>query len=281
LEENMSPDGAGSDRNGSDHPAELPWYVAGTLEPEKIRLVELHLNHCPACREEARALASMQATLRTDVGQDHVTGAELVAYATGVLSGRGAVHRVRRHLGDCPPCRERLNRLRQDSDARPAPVVESATPVPAATDRRWRKVGLAAAIVLAVVLIGVVAVKIPGWRPQVAPAIDPERDANVVFMPPTRGDAARRVLRGPGPWSIRLVLPSTAPAGPYRLTIGREGVAPRFEDTVLSGNEGAFPVDIPPLEGSGEYLLRLVPLADVDAGPYDYPFEVGPDERAP
>ena len=84
----MSPDGAGSDRNGSDHPAELPWYVAGTLEPEKIRLVELHLNHCPACREEARALASMQATLRTDVGQDHVTGAELVAQAVACLEYR-------------------------------------------------------------------------------------------------------------------------------------------------------------------------------------------------
>ena len=45
------------------HPEFLPWYAAGTLEPERVAEVERHLEGCAECREELEQLRSMSETL--------------------------------------------------------------------------------------------------------------------------------------------------------------------------------------------------------------------------
>jgi hypothetical protein len=41
----------------------LPWWANGTLDPDRVRRVEAHLERCPACRRDAMLLTELEAAL--------------------------------------------------------------------------------------------------------------------------------------------------------------------------------------------------------------------------
>lgn len=197
----------------------LPWYVAGTLEPDEHRRVEDHLRGCPACRDEVELLGSMKETL------------------------------ARHGLEEAPEAAGFAGTIRKRD---PWKVAFAGT--------------MAATLLLGVALV--------------APLIFPERGGPgvreirpVTFLPTHRGETSERLLVGEGPWALIVVLPSTAPPGPYALRIER-GDLTLVDESVTSDRDGRVALLVRGLAGPDDYRLVLVARDTVDPAEWVYPFTV-------
>lgn len=97
----------------ADHPRLLPWYVSGALEKDEAHAVEVHLESCAECREEALALASMKETMLRHGRGDHVPEEDLIGYEDGAVEEPYRRREIEEHLGSCASCRQDLEALAQ------------------------------------------------------------------------------------------------------------------------------------------------------------------------
>ena len=109
-------------RSASDPVAELiPWYVNGTLEEEKRKLVEEHLAECASCRarlDDARSFSRGMRSAPASELREHVDARLLTDYVErrGTLEP-DTVRWVETRLAACETCREAHARLVEVSHA--------------------------------------------------------------------------------------------------------------------------------------------------------------------
>lgn len=271
----------------------LPFHVAGTLEGAEKEEVAQHIVSCPVCQEQVRALASMRETLERHGRDDHVPVTDLVDYEA-IDPSRTAVERaaIEDHLTRCSACREDLAALRGASSRSAELETAGRSPGPAVARTaigsrpHARRVVTAATLVLAVVIIGAAILARSFLRRSgaEAPWEGGLRQVDVVaFMPERRGDSEERVLKGSGPWVIRIVLPFDAADGPYRVTIVRadEVPLPGRETTIAAETAGQITFLLPPLSAPASYRVIVRPTSDPTGEEiYAYPFLVVAGEEA-
>jgi hypothetical protein len=133
----------------------LPWYVAGSLDPEETAAFETHIRHCRPCDRDVAQMRRMRDIIERHGAaffEPHPGVESIVAEAFDDLPSAGAGS-VRAHLEFCPTCalESRLAR---------ASCPGTGAPVPAAPPRsvRWNLLlpWLAAAAVL-------LAIGVPVW----------------------------------------------------------------------------------------------------------------------
>ena len=84
----------------------LPWYMAGTLEPDEADEFRRHLTSCEACRTEMDLIAKLRDELDRHgeaLLEDHPPAERLVALVRCELSDEDAT-RTRRHVALCAAC---------------------------------------------------------------------------------------------------------------------------------------------------------------------------------
>lgn len=84
----------------------LPWYVAGTLDPEEMETMRRHLAACQTCRAEMELLGPAAEELARHGGAllaDHPSAERLVAAVRGELDDT-ATGEIRTHLALCAAC---------------------------------------------------------------------------------------------------------------------------------------------------------------------------------
>ena len=235
----------------------LPWYVAGTLEPEATGRFRAHLDGCPACRAEMVFLQQVKGELERYGAaflEDHPTSEELVAAVRGTLADeRAAV--VRAHLEHCVTCAEEAAWVSGE-------VVFRAASAPAAAPRPVRlapwAAGIAAALFLAALALFLLS--------------DRGRDATAIVrvhhLPSTELGVESRtvVLLEPGQPEVRLLLDVDLPEAAFPIAVRIEDATgrPVFEARGVEAGallEGLYlPIDCsrrdcPP----GAYTLRVTP----------------------
>ncbi len=90
----------------------LPWYLNGTLEPEKASFIEAHLEACRACRQEHRDTALAAAAYAA-----HPSAIALVDHAFHRLAFGKERDQVERHLRFCPACAEEVALIAESRDS--------------------------------------------------------------------------------------------------------------------------------------------------------------------
>ncbi len=255
------------------HPGELLWYVSGSLEGTAAASIEAHLDLCGDCRHEAASLASMMTSLQRQSRTDHVSPEELVDHEAGAPATPSRRILVAGHLEDCPACREDLETL-----ARARRREEALEPAGAPRDLRRAWTARAAA---AFVLLLAAATR-PAPRPG-APGEEIHGPPLVVFAAPHRGDRATPLLRGAGPWQVRVVLPYDAPEGAYRVRVTHEDGADPGDAgrTALADGDGGLTTVVDPLPAKGRYRMVLRSEASPGEPAALYHFDVEPDPGAP
>ncbi len=251
----------------AEHPALLPWYVEGNLDPESKREVESHLGQCAECRSEVEALASMRVSLRvahSGPGRP-IPLEDLLAYEN---EGRPLTPTERqgleKHLAACPECSEDLAALRESRKgdvARRGPETPPWTRPARAPGKRAAWMAAAALLVLAAGLSAV-------WLTW------PTRRADITLLPAQRGSEEAPVLLGGGPWTITVILPFGATPGTYSVLVETEArvAIVGAGSSVASGSEGSLSVPLASLPGPGLYRLVVRSESGAAAGPLEYPF---------
>lgn len=257
------------------HPHLLAWYVAGALKPAEAGEVREHLDRCDECRRAADGLAAMVDALSRDADRAHVAAEDLVRYeAASQEDDPGLARRVEAHLLRCASCRLELALLRRLPSADgPLPLAEPSALRPSVSGgsittwlrRRWRLAASLAAGLLIVVLVA----ELRDLQPP---------PAEVVFTPPRRADAAPPQLTMPGPWSLKVMLPFSAPREAYRARVETQqgSVVNAVAEPVPATPDGALSIALPPIDRPGSYMLILAPLSSqtpADAA-LIYPFVV-------
>ena len=237
----------------SGHPAQLPWYVAGRLPDDEMRSVREHVEACEECSETAAHLAAMERSLSA-TARPHVDAELLVRYENGEAIEGDERIRIEAHLTRCDVCRDDLDILKSvRRELRPArrPIL--------------RRAALAAA---AVVLLAVAWPLASWWWGGPAPGEPP-------WLPSSRSGAPHPSLAGPGPWSLTIHLPMTAPEGNYRARIENlDGRTIRMLPGPWHADSGRLRLTLESLGSSGSYLLVLEPQVAHPSGAFIYPFEV-------
>ena len=263
-----------TDRVEERHPHLLAWYVAGALKPAEAREVREHVDGCDECRRAADGLAAMVDALSSDADRAHVEAEDLVRYEAAGQEDDPGLGRVEAHLLRCAACREELALLRGLPSADgPLPLAEPSASRPSASGesittwlrRRWRLAASLSTGVLVVVLIAELRDRQPP-------------PAEVVFTPPRRADAAPPHLTMPGPWSLKVMLPFSAPREAYRARVETQqgSVVNAVAEPVAATPEGALSIPLPSIDRPGSYRLILAPLSSqtpADAA-LIYPFAV-------
>ena len=211
------------DDTAREHPAVLPWYVSGRLEPDERARVEAHLRDCAECRGEVEALASMRRThlaYRDDLEQlDHLDAPEAVRSAPApwvwALLGAAAASIVFVAL---PALRGAGGRGESEGDRPPGPVLVAARPVVLLPARR----DAAETPVLAGTGPWSIQVVLPLGSPEGEYLVRIARDgggaidgAETPATATTDGQVALivRALPGPGRYTLTLVPAHANPAG--------------------------------------------------------------------
>jgi anti-sigma factor RsiW len=231
--------------DGRAHPPSLLWYVSGEIAAADRAEVESHLESCEGCRIEARSLASMMKSLKSQSRVDHVSARDLVAYADGGTGSGGAA--IESHLSECGACREDLQALERAEavERRPAPIRR-------VSRRGWALASIAAAAVVAGLLLPIA--RAPAPRPEAAGV------QHVVFPAQRRGPQERVILRGPGPWTARVVLPFGSEDGRIEVSIHRDGGALIPGTTAIApAHDEILEVPLPSLPDPGRYELWMRP----------------------
>jgi hypothetical protein len=253
-------------RPGGGHPADLPAYVGGTLAIAEARSVEAHLQGCPACREEVRALASMKAALRWAARADHVRPEDLMALAADEISGERRAS-VLAHVELCPSCAEDASAVFA-SVGRPWPA---STPAPGRAVRIPARRAVLAAAAGAILLAVIAAWAL--WRPS-GPAVEPV--SLVTLSTQLRGEGPPVVLRGRGPWHVMIVLPASVRARRHALRIVDERDRSVFSGEFESDRDNRVHVLVRSIDRPGRYRMVLQPRSASDP-PCVYPFERAAD----
>lgn len=262
----------------NEHPHLLLWYVSGDLGAGERAEIDIHLTRCEGCRTEAKSLASMFRSVRSQSRIDHVDASDLVRYEEGspsLRAGRGAA--ISKHLAECDSCKEDLSRLALARRLETSGL--ALLPASPATDRRrgavhtrrWSLAAAAAALLVAVSMLMLMR--------QNGVELGPPKAEAVVFSAPRRGvETSRLSLRGSGPWAIRVVLPFDAQEGRYRVTIRAEQGSPSagFEDTASTDEDLCLSLLLPGLPGAGRYEMVLRPETSGAEAAYVYPFDLAP-----
>jgi len=284
----------------TEHPSLLLWYVATELDGPGRESIDAHLEICQDCRDEVRALSSMMKSLVAQAQIDHVPSEDLVAYEECSDSvDPGKVVAIRKHLDDCASCRDDLSALGRArwresaaekglAPVRPPLRHRIARPLARASDKATsaparrsggRATGLLAA---AAVLVALVSISLTAMR-QSSTAPGPLEVRAVVFAAPSRGAPVERLLEGPGPWAVRVILPLDAPDGAWRVSIRKSGGAEvaGLETTAISDADGCLEIMLAGLPAAGRYELQLgapgAPAGHPDeTAPLIYPFEHRP-----
>ena len=252
------------------HPHLLAWYVAGALKPAEAREVRDHLDGCGECRRAADGLAAMVDALSRDADPAHVGAEDLVRYETAGRTGDPDLgRRVEAHLLQCASCRQELALLRRlpSADASPGPTEapsrhQSRGSIAAWLRRPWHvAAGLAAAHLIVAL------------NPQLQ-----DRRHEVIFSSPRRADTAPPRLTMPGPWSLKVMLPFSAPRGAYRARVeSQEGSVVHLVMEQVSPNpDGALSIPLASIDRPGSYKLILEPSQEPADVLLEYPFVVAP-----
>lgn len=255
-----------TDPNGSPrvrpHPPLLPWYVAGTLEPEALMGIEKHLPNCRVCSDEVAALRSMRNTLRTRV-TPHPAVEELVGYESGGLDRHADRKRmVEGHLEGCADCRHDIEALQHTQDE-PTPRMRVRT-LP-----RWALP--AAAIMVAFPLI---ALGLRSMRAVPKPALVEVTPVPAAFQV-LRDSRTPSYLTGAGPWSLRVLLPALLADREYSVCVRDVQGRVVHDLGKLVSDEAVLSFVIPSGSGAGEYVLEIRPSGSLSGAAYDYPFILG------
>lgn len=237
----------------------LPFYVAGSLDPEEKGTVEAHLAACSECRNEVIALRSMRTTLRDQVRSAHPPPERLVRLTEPEAGTDATALGDRVHVDACAECGEEIQALRR-TDAR-------------SHGRPWRTrwwIAAAAGFLLALAL----AIPASSWLWDDVPVA--REPLAVTILPSTRGAPPENLLPGVGPWDLSIVLPSSASSGAYRLEIADE--RPPGPVVVAAGpirsEDGRIRYTLSPLESPGSYRLRVYDDRATGGAVYVYHFEV-------
>jgi putative zinc finger protein len=217
---------------------------------------------------------------------------ELPWYVTGRLDPREA-SRVEEHVRGCAACRVEVEALasmrrtimayRDDltlleglsEEVKAAGAAVGGAPRPGRAPWVWALAGAAAA---SMVILGLLALLKAGSGSQGPLLIEAPQ---IVLLPAQRDAAGTPVLRGSGPWSIRVVLPLGSPDGAYLVRIVRDGGAlvGGSEIRVPSVEGGQATLLLKSLPEAGRYRMALVPAAGEGGGAareISYPFDVAP-----
>lgn len=197
-------------------------------------------------------------------------------YVAGTLDEAEA-EAVESHLAQCEACRQEARELASMGDTlntqipRLPELQSSEAPAHTQASNRWKAAWLTAAaavLLLAIIVVG----RMP--RPASAPPL--EEIATVTFLPTTRGTAASSHLTGDGPWVVTVVLPSSAPAGPYRIGVIRadQRDGPLLAETVAAEVGGRITLVLRGIGEPGPYQMTVAPAGDPTLEPYIYPFEI-------
>lgn len=237
------------------HPDLLPWFAAGRLDGPEAREIEDHLSRCEECAEIAKALTSMGRSVSA-AAAEHVGVEDLVELAAGNLpDGDARRVRVDAHLAVCARCRDELASLRSARKSLALP----------ASSVKWWAVAAAAVIVLGIAL--------PMIRNR---WLTPEAGSTAVLLPQGRSPEAVPTLGGPGPWTIQVVLPYSAPAGDYRMLVEREDgeAVQRPAATFRADTDARISVEIESIDTAGVYRMLVEPVDGPPGTSYTYPFRV-------
>jgi putative zinc finger protein len=229
-----------------EHPSELPWYVTGKLDPHEASRVEEHVRGCAECRREVEALVSMRRTIlayRDDLAL--MEGLAEPGTTSGTTTGEA--------IG----------------------TATNAAPRRGWAPWAWALAGAAGA---SVVILGLLPLMRSGGMREPLLIEAPQ----VVLLPAQRDATGAPVLRGSGPWSIRVVLPLGAPDGEYLVRIASDdgALVDGSEIRVPDVEGGQATLLVRSLPGAGRYRITLVPVAagggSVAARETSYPFAVAP-----
>ena len=136
----------------------LPWLLNGTLEAAEERQVREHLATCASCRA---ALAETRFAWR--LFDEHVTTADLVAYAFDDRPPGADPALIERHVAECPRCAAELEMVRASrllGEHEEVALLPRRTAAPTETVeapgrfRAWRSGALAAGLVGVLALAG-------------------------------------------------------------------------------------------------------------------------------
>lgn len=265
----------------------LPWYLNGTLEPAEREAFDRHLEACAPCRSERGVIETIKAALQRHGESflgDHVSPETLVSlWMTGdePLSPEQEAA-ARRHVSLCATCTEESRWLRKDGIPGAVPVRASAA-ADAPAERRlhglrdwrtiWRWGATAAAVILALVLVGRL-----HWN----------REAGGLTPPPHLLEAEQRAAAGgtvllvtPQETRLRLILETDleSAARPLSLEIMGPGGALVYRRNgimapdllsdrflLLDFERRIFP--------DGDYVLRVIGASGRAEERTEYPFRV-------
>ncbi|HEY6191108.1 MAG TPA: hypothetical protein VI215_02145 [Bacteroidota bacterium] len=103
----------------------IPFFVAGTLDPEERKIVEEELRRSPELEDEVKYWRNARRALLSEEEQareEHLTPANIIDYIEEKLSGDHFAT-VERHLSRCESCNEDVKAIRDTygTEARPIP----------------------------------------------------------------------------------------------------------------------------------------------------------------
>ena len=236
------------------HPDNLPALVAGRLDQDQVSLVESHVRECDSCKQEVDALARMRDAIHFYSESEHVAVRLLVAYTGGSLVGDPRSD-VEAHLAECAHCQSEAETLRRLSP--------EDSPEPSRRNSPWKlafAISTAASLVLGLTLV----MRTEGPRVEQLPWISFQLLRSAGNVP---------VLRGDGPWSVNVVLPTSIQQATCKLSIVDGQGVPVHEQDVSTNRDGRVVILIRRLNGPGAYRLRVTPLSG-ESGTLEYPFIV-------
>jgi anti-sigma factor RsiW len=261
-----------------EHPAVLPWFVSGRLDPEERDRVRAHLEACGACAAEVRVLAAIRQELAAEAPLPHVPIADLVACSEGA-AGLAADRRasIEGHLRDCAACRSDLEAV-AEADRRSAgasPPVGLAAPAPRASVSRpvFRTL---AAVATVLVLAGVGYLVLRGAMVAPLGRSGLQELRPVTLLPLERDSREAPALEGRGPWPVLVTLPFGAPGGSYRVHIEPVGgrPSPGHRTDASPGPDGNLALLVDDLPGGIECRMVVESVEDPGAR-YVYDFRTG------
>jgi len=191
---------------------------------------------------------------------------------------------IERHLRWCRRCRDEVETLsafrksrypREGEDLIPAvePALRADPVLPGAgvrlrdSFRRWWPAAAASLTLLAAVSVLAFAPPAAWFRREPGPVA-------VVFEAPSRGGAEPRVLAGPGPWEVRVLLPFDAPSGSYNVRVRMDGDSPAGPPLAARAtSDGQIEMTLANLL-PGRYELVLLPAGSPGPAGYVYSFLV-------